>query len=263
VNNGTASTVELVATLLPDGRRDRAQRAAVLRCARTARGRGLARPFTFTAAAACGGTLTATLHLQDGSTDLGTVSFTFTLGTSGAGGTQTFTNAATVAIPTSGNATPYPSSIAVSGLGGTVTEGDGDLTGFAHGFPDDVDVAARRPGRRADVAPLRRGRRRRPSAASTSPSTTRRRPRCPTALPHVRGLGSRAPTSRRRTRSLHPPPPRPTAPRSPSSTAPTRTGTWSLFVRDDFSGGSGTIAGGWSLSITTSAPSAARVGRRA
>src|SRR4029453_7148122 len=31
-------------------------------------------------------------------------------------------------------------------------------------------------------------------------------------------------------------------------------GTWSLFVRDDFTGGTGTIAGGWSLTITTSAP---------
>jgi hypothetical protein len=31
-------------------------------------------------------------------------------------------------------------------------------------------------------------------------------------------------------------------------------GTWSLYVRDDFTGMTGSIAGGWSLSITTSAP---------
>ena len=39
------------------------------------------RPFTFTVAAACGSIVTATLHLQDGATDLGTVAFSFPVGT--------------------------------------------------------------------------------------------------------------------------------------------------------------------------------------
>ena len=38
-------------------------------------------PFTFTATGSCGGTLTATIHFQDGATDLGNVVYTFTLGT--------------------------------------------------------------------------------------------------------------------------------------------------------------------------------------
>ena len=37
-------------------------------------------PFTFTATGACGGTLTATIHFQDGATDLGNVTYTFTMG---------------------------------------------------------------------------------------------------------------------------------------------------------------------------------------
>src|SRR6185369_14509945 len=134
VNNGTASTIDLVGTLLasggvtaPSGPQSYGAIAPLAAA--------VSRPFTFTAAAACGGTLTATLHLQDGSTDLGSASFTFTLGTSGgAGGTQTFTNAAAVAIPTSGNATPYPSAISVSGLTGTVVKITASLNGFSHAF---------------------------------------------------------------------------------------------------------------------------------
>src|SRR5947207_817848 len=38
------------------------------------------RPFSFTASGACASTLTATIHLQDGATDLGNVSYTFSLG---------------------------------------------------------------------------------------------------------------------------------------------------------------------------------------
>ncbi len=38
-------------------------------------------PFTFTANGSCGGTLTATIHFQDGATDLGNAIYTYTLGT--------------------------------------------------------------------------------------------------------------------------------------------------------------------------------------
>jgi hypothetical protein len=43
-------------------------------------GAPVCRNFTFTAAGACGGTLTATIHFQDGATDLGNITYTFTLG---------------------------------------------------------------------------------------------------------------------------------------------------------------------------------------
>ena len=44
-------------------------------------GATVCRPFTFTATGTCGGTLTATIHFQDGATDLGNAVYTFTLGT--------------------------------------------------------------------------------------------------------------------------------------------------------------------------------------
>src|SRR5215470_10416721 len=50
----------------------------------------------------------------------------------------TFTNASTIVIPTVGPAMPYPSTIAVSGLTGTISKVTVQLNGFAHGFPDDV-----------------------------------------------------------------------------------------------------------------------------
>src|SRR5207248_5927731 len=38
------------------------------------------RNFSFTANGTCGGTITATIHFQDGATDLGNITYTFTLG---------------------------------------------------------------------------------------------------------------------------------------------------------------------------------------
>ena len=68
-------------------RRALAERPAVLR-RRSAAGlerRGRAGPSRLTAAGTCGGALVATLQLQDGAADLGTASFTFTLGATGPG----------------------------------------------------------------------------------------------------------------------------------------------------------------------------------
>jgi hypothetical protein len=78
-NGGGLDTTNLVATLLatngvfaPSG----PQTYGVL----TAGGAAVSRPFTFTAQAACGGTITAILQLQDGATNYGTVSFNIPVG---------------------------------------------------------------------------------------------------------------------------------------------------------------------------------------
>ena len=146
LNIGDGNTTNLVATLQNSGGVTpitTTQNYGVVLAA----GAAVSRPFTFIASGACGGTITATLHLQDGALDLGNVTFTFTLGTSSTS-SLTFSNSAALTIPATGTgastgapATPYPSNITVSGVpvAGlsriTVT-----LNGYSHGFPDDVDI---------------------------------------------------------------------------------------------------------------------------
>ena len=82
-NIGTANTTNLVATLLATGgilSPSGPQTYGVL----ITNGAAVAQPFTFTASGICGGTNTATLQLQDGAANLGTVTFSFRLGQSSA-----------------------------------------------------------------------------------------------------------------------------------------------------------------------------------
>jgi uncharacterized repeat protein (TIGR01451 family) len=87
-NTGTQPTTNLVVTLLsnagvsPSGA---PQTYGVIGPG----GANGSRSFTFTANGSCGATITASLQLQDGSTNLGTVNFQFPLGV-GAGGLTTF-----------------------------------------------------------------------------------------------------------------------------------------------------------------------------
>jgi len=81
-NVGTGTTTNLVATLqtsggvtaIPTGEN---QTYGVL----VAGGSTVTKPFTFRADGTCGGTITATLHLQDGANDLGNATYNFPLGT--------------------------------------------------------------------------------------------------------------------------------------------------------------------------------------
>src|SRR5207248_2937047 len=59
------------------------------------------RSFSFTATGACGGTVTATIHFQDGATDLGNATYTFTLGVAhqGTGITENFDAVTAPALP--------------------------------------------------------------------------------------------------------------------------------------------------------------------
>src|SRR5204863_5400274 len=87
-NEGNASTTSsLTGTLLNTGGVTGAsgpQNYGVM-----APGATVCQPFSFTATGSCGGTLTATIHFQDGATDLGNAVYTFTLGVLNA--TTTFT----------------------------------------------------------------------------------------------------------------------------------------------------------------------------
>ena len=99
-NIGTASTSNVVATLLPTGgilSPSGPQTYGII----TTNGRVAARPFTFTAAGSCGGTDTATLQLQDGTENLGTVTFSFGLGQSSVSTvfTQNFDGVTAPALP--------------------------------------------------------------------------------------------------------------------------------------------------------------------
>jgi len=145
INLGASDTTDLVATLQATGgvgNPSGAQSYGVL----ASGGPAVGRPFTFTAAGTCGGTITATLALQDGTTNLGTVSFPLTLGVIQTGSPQVFTESTPIYIPANqaspnpGVADPYPSNIAVSGVTGNIGTVTVGLRDFSHKFPPDVSI---------------------------------------------------------------------------------------------------------------------------
>ena len=268
INNGGSPTTSLVATLQPTGGvagPSGPQNYGVL----AASGGTAARPFTFTAQGACGSNITLTLALQDGANNLGTVTFTMTLGTTAVGSPTAFTNAATVTIPASGTgattgapATPYPSNITVSGLTGSIAKVTVTLGTLNHTFPSDVDMLLVGPGGQnliilSDVIggtdwvginyTLDDA-----AAAAVPASGT---PASGTFKPTNYGTGDVFPA------------PAPAGPYSNPTTAGTATfasifnglngaslnGTWSLYVVDDASVDVGTMAG-WTINITTNQP---------
>ena len=141
VNVGGSNTVNLVGTLQPTGGvagPSGPQNYGVV----VSGGPAVSRPFTFTAQGVCGSNITLTLALQDGATNLGTVTYTMQLGTTSAGAPTSFSNAALVTIPATGTgattgapATPYPSNITVSGMTGTIVKVTVNLGTLNHTFP--------------------------------------------------------------------------------------------------------------------------------
>jgi subtilisin-like proprotein convertase family protein len=218
----------------------------------------VARSFTFVATGSCGGILTASIQLQDGAMNLGTVTFTFTLGGS-VTGTTNASNATSITIPGSGTgastgapASPYPSNIVVSGATGTVSKVTATLTNFNHTFPDDVDVLLVGPAGQTVILMSDVG-----SSTDAVNLTITLDDAAASALPDSTALtsGTFRPTNIGATDPF--PAPAPAAPFGSTLSVFNGTnpnGTWSLFVVDDLGGDTGNFAGGWSLSITTSAP---------
>ena len=100
INNGTANTTSLVATLQAGGGVT-SPSAPQAYGALNPGGSAVVKPFTFTANGNCGGVITATLQLQDGASNLGTATFAIRLGAAVSGTifSQNFDTVSAPALP--------------------------------------------------------------------------------------------------------------------------------------------------------------------
>ncbi len=154
-NVGSASTSNLVATLVPNA--NVLAPSGPQNYGAVAPGATVGRNFTFTASANCGANLTLTLQLQDGATNLGTVSYTVGTGAVGAPVTTSYTGPA-VPIP-DGIVAGVNIPIVVSGITGNIgdlnfridgsscnsTTG-GTTNGIDHTWVGDVTIKLTSPG---------------------------------------------------------------------------------------------------------------------
>ncbi len=245
-NVGTANTTNVVATLLATGGVT-APSGAQAYGALTTAGNTVTNPFTFTASGDCGGTVTATLALVDGATDLGSVVYTFTLGGTTAA-TATNSNPAAITINDNAAGSPYPSSINVSGLAGTVSKVVVTLQGFTHAYPSDVDMILVGPGGQKISLLGGAG-----GGTGVNNLTLTFDDAAASALGDPMTSGTWLPSG-----SVASMPG--AAPAAPYGTAladfigSAPNGTWSLYVADAAADDSGSIATGWKLAITAGEP---------
>lgn len=170
-------------------------------------------------------------------------------------GAQTFSNLTQIDIPagqpgtTNGVGSPYPSSIAVSGVSGTITNIRVGLFGLNHTFPDDIDIVLQSPsgaimlmsdcGGGLDLVGVNLIFD--DNAAGQLPDSTQIT--SGTYQPTDSGTADNLPAAA---------PQRPfTGTTLMSLAGGTINGTWSLWVADDLAGDSGFMAQGWSIQFVT------------
>jgi subtilisin-like proprotein convertase family protein len=167
----------------------------------------------------------------------------------------TFTNPMPILVPagapatTSGPASPYPSTINASGLGGTVTKVTVTLNNFNHTFPDDVDVLLVGPGGQSVILMSDAG-----GALDVTNVNLTFDDAAAAMLPDSTQIvsGTYRPTNFLAGDTFVAP-----APAGPygtmlsvfNGTAPN--GAYSLYVVDDLGGDIGNFNGGWTLNVTT------------
>jgi uncharacterized repeat protein (TIGR01451 family) len=249
-NAGSADTAQLVGTLLATGGVSPSSQQNYGSLIHA--GASVTRPFTFTASGSSGGIITATLALQDGSANLGTVAFSFKIPTK----TQ-LTSGNPILIPDSGPATPYPSTINISSVTGLVSKATVTISNLSHAFPNDLEMLLVAPSGRATVLMAGTGG---PysvtnvtltfddTATATLPVSNPS-----TVTPLVSGVFQPSDFGL----AVGFPSPAPAGPYSTvlgSVNGTDPNGTWSLYVFDNSPGDAGIISSGWSLSLTVVNP---------
>ncbi len=249
-NVGSAASANLVATLLEGNGISAASGPQSYGAIPV--GTNASAAFTFTAAGNVGDSISALLQLQDGVKNLGTVAFHFTLG-----GEVTFVNSSVIVINQFGPASPYPSTINVSGVTGVVSKMRVTFTKLSHTYPDDIDALLAGPqGQKLILMSDAGG-----STAIVNKTLTFDGVAGAT-LPNeaVINAGSFLPSNY--DSGTEPggdifPAPAPVGAVASSFLAFNSSdpnGTWSLFIHDDGGNDAGSISGGWALAITVVVP---------
>nr|NCR87403.1 hypothetical protein [Microcystis aeruginosa K13-05] len=159
----------------------------------------------------------------------------------------TITNPNTITIPDSGASTPYPSTINVSGLSGTINSLKVTLTNINHTYPDDIDILLVGPTGAKSLLMSDVG-----GGSDLNNLTLTFDPTAANFLPDNNQItsGSYKPTDFETGDSFNSPAPGGTYGVDFSGFNNTNpNGVWSLYVMDDAGGDSGSITGGWSLTI--------------
>jgi len=204
-------------------------------------------PFSFTASGAPGATITAVLQLTDGGVFLTNLGFNFTLPT-----IFTFTNNAAIAILDDTSALPYPSSITVSGVTGTLARVTATLLNFGHTYPKDVDVLLVAPSG-ADALLLSHAGNQVSSGANLVFDDRFINNYLPAHGPLLSGTYHPSAYGAAPIFS-NPAPSGPFFAALASVNGSNPNGNWSLFVEDDNFSDAGGITNGWSLSLTMISP---------
>ena len=187
-------------------------------------------------------------------------------GPAAADGPTTFTNSTSISVPSgsssdqSGPASPYPSPITVSGLSGAVSKVTVTLANLSHSTAGDIDALLVAPDGSSLVIMSDPGD---PQWTFASNATLTFDDSASGPLPSSGAIatGTYQPTDNDPGGAPDSFPSPAPAPSTNTTLAGAFTGVapngdWKLFVVDDATGDTGTIAGGWSLTLTTSATAA-------
>ena len=247
-NNGSANTSSGLTATLQNSGGVTSSSGSQTYGALVSGGAPATRSFSFTAIGTNGGNIVATLQLVDGTINLGTVTFMFNLPAS-----TTFANAVGISIPDSGPASPYPSTINITGMTGLVSKVTATLNNLNHAFPNDVNALLVGPAGQKIILMSGSGGGHGvtnvtltfdDAAASVLPASSQ--VVSGTFKPSNNGLGGNFPY------------PAPAGPYTQSLLSTFNgmvpNGAWSLYVLDNSAGDAGNIAAGWSLAITTINP---------
>ena len=159
--------------------------------------------------------------------------------------TGTFTNGAGIAIPASGPASPYPSTITITNVPGVVSKAVLKLSKVSHTFPNDINVLLVSPSGQSVIALAHCGGAHSISnvditlddaavnylSATAQIASGTYKPSAFSPTPSFPGFTGTSSTS------------------MSGLNGSTANGTWSLYVLDDASGNAGSI-GGWSLTLS-------------